>query len=126
MPDTAPDRPHLTEVTFTGKDLDALAKGAEALHALADEEEPAPLRRATSQFTSEVAKMGPRLTALGPEFEGEVVMRCKVSPDKKTGIPIATVRVERPVIRSTKQDAAFDAARVGDNQGQAVLALFDA
>jgi len=125
MPDTAADRPHLTEITFTGRDLENISKGAERLLGEADAER-APIRRATDQFLSEVAAMGPRLTDLGPDFEGEVVLRCKVSPDKKSGIPVATARVERPTIRSTKQDSAFESSRIGENQGQAVLALFDA
>jgi hypothetical protein len=88
--------------------------------------ERAPIRLATDQFIGEVAALGPKLAELGDEFEGEVILRCKITIDRKSRVPVATARVERPTIKSVKLDAAFESSRMGDNAGQAVLALFDA
>jgi len=109
---------------ITGQ-FEGIAERLDEMHADGTGER-APIRLATDQFIGEVAALGPKLAELGDEFEGEVILRCKITIDRKSRVPVATARVERPTIKSVKLDAAFESSRMGDNAGQAVLALFDA
>jgi len=141
--DTATERPHLTvagsEDHLTEDERQRRAHITEQLEGIAArfEErnsdlfpdgtgERAPVHQAADQWIAQFAQLGPTLTGLGEEYEGEVKLTGKITYDAKLEKWVASAKCDVPTIRTMKREPALAVAETGEDQGSAQLRLFNA